>query len=76
MLPDFHDAAVRAAAGEDDPWPNSQRVRRVQGAPGVWEMTWSRNDPDGRATWEWVEIDGEPGIRWRRVGTHAIFSNP
>jgi hypothetical protein len=27
-------------------------------------------------TWEWIEIDGERGVRWRRVGTHDIFSNP
>ena len=33
-------------------------------------------DPDGRATWEWVEIDGDVGVRWRRVGSHAIFRNP
>jgi hypothetical protein len=30
-------------------------------------------DPDGRATWEWVEIDGEPAIRWRRVGDHGVL---
>lgn len=72
----FHDGAVRAASGESGPWPNSMRVKGVQGAPGIWEMTWSRSDPDGRATWEWVEIDGEPGIRWRRVGNHSIFGSP
>jgi hypothetical protein len=26
------------------------RVKRVQGHPGVWEMTWA---PDGRATFEY-----------------------
>jgi hypothetical protein len=67
---------VRAVAGEADPWHNSLRVKRVVGAPDVWEMTWSWSEPDGRATWEWVEIAGEPGIRWRRVGTHAIFRSP
>ena len=72
----FHDGAVRAAAGKDKPWPNSMRVKTVQGARGVWEMTWSMNDPDGRATWEWTEIDGEPAIRWRRVGDHNVFGNP
>ena len=72
----FHDAAVRAAAGESRPWPNSMRIKSVQGARGVWEMTWSMSDPDGRATWEWVEIDGEPAVRWRRIGDHSIFGNP
>ena len=37
---------------------------------------WSMSDPDGRATWEWVDIEGEPGIRWRRFGTHGIYSTP
>jgi hypothetical protein len=52
------------------------RVRKVEGAQGIWEMTWSWNDPDGRATWEWMEIDSEPAIRWRRIGTHEIFKAP
>jgi hypothetical protein len=39
-------------------------------------MTWSMGEPDGRATWEWVEIDGQPAVRWRRVGTHEIFKSP
>jgi hypothetical protein len=67
---------VRAAAGGDDPWHPSLRVKRVVGAPEVWEMSWSWKDPDGRATWEWVEIGGERGVRWRRVGPHAIFKRP
>lgn len=36
-------------------------------------MTWSKDDPDGRATWEWVRIGGEAAIRWRRVGDHSVF---
>ncbi len=72
----FHDAADRAAKGEDNPWPNAMRVKAVQGHPGVWEMTWSENNPDGRATWEWVTIKGESAVRWRRVGTHSIFTDP
>jgi hypothetical protein len=39
-------------------------------------MTWSFSGPDGRATFEWVLVDGEPGIRWRRIGGHAIFGSP
>jgi len=38
-------------------------------------MTWSMNNPDGRATWEWVKIDGEDGIRWRRVGKHDVLGD-
>ncbi len=39
-------------------------------------MTWSFAGPDGRATFEWVTVHGEPAVRWRRVGGHAIFGNP
>ena len=73
LVPEFNVAAERAAAGESSPWPNSMRVKPVQGAKGIWEMTWSMNDPDGRATWEWIRIDGEAAIRWRRVGDHDVL---
>jgi hypothetical protein len=51
------------------------RVRGVEGAPGIFEMTWA---PDGRATFEYgKEISpGEPHIIWRRVGGHDIFGAP
>jgi hypothetical protein len=51
------------------------RVKRVQGSPGVWEMTWA---PDGRATFQYgPELQpGEPHVIWRRVGTHALFREP
>jgi hypothetical protein len=51
------------------------RVRGVQGARGVFEVTWA---PDGRATFEYgpPQIDGEPHVIWRRVGTHDIFGSP
>jgi hypothetical protein len=39
-------------------------------------MTWSFSGPDGRATFEWTEIEAEPAIRWRRVGGHEIFDAP
>ena len=52
------------------------RVGKLEGTAGIWEMTWSKANPDGRATWEWVTIDGEAGIRWRRVGDHGIFKDP
>ncbi len=50
------------------------RVKRVQGYPGVWEMTWAA---DGRASFEYGdEIQGEPHVIWRRIGTHDIFRRP
>jgi len=73
---EFHPALVRRLTDPGAKWPGALRVKGVKGAPGVWEMTWSFSDPDGRATWEWAEIDGETGIRWRRVGSHAIFGDP
>jgi len=72
----FIPAAERHVVDVGSVWPKSLRVKRVQGAPGVWEITWSFSGPDGRATFEWVKIDDQPGIRWRRVGSHAIFSEP
>lgn len=70
----FVRAAERRVEHPGEPWPASLRVKDVEGASGVWEMTWEM--PDGRATFEWVELEGEPGIRWRRVGTHSIFGEP
>jgi len=51
------------------------RVKGVQGAPGIFEMTWA---DDGRATFAYGRAvkDDEPHILWRRIGTHDIFSNP
>jgi mRNA-degrading endonuclease YafQ of YafQ-DinJ toxin-antitoxin module len=51
------------------------RIKRVQGYPGVWEMSWA---PDGRATFEYGEElrPGETHIVWRRIGTHGIFRQP
>ena len=51
------------------------RVKGIQGAAGVFEMTWAR---DGRATFEYGDevIEGNPHVVWRRVGTHAIFKAP
>lgn len=72
----FNEAAERAARGEDRPWPNGLRVKRVRGTDDVWEMTWSMRDPDGRATWQWTTVDGDPAVLWRRLGDHAIFDRP
>jgi len=51
------------------------RVRGVQDAPGVFEMTWA---PDGRATFEYGPSvhEGERHVVWRRIGTHGIFERP
>lgn len=76
VIDQFVPAAERHAADPGASWPKGLRVKRVQGAPGIWEMTWSFAGPDGRATWEWIELEGEPAIRWRRVGGHAVFREP
>lgn len=53
----------------------SLRVKRVQGCPGVWEISWA---PDGRATFSYGEEvrPGDPHVIWRRVGTHDILRRP
>jgi hypothetical protein len=73
---EFHPACGRRLADPAAAWPASLRVRSVAGAPGIWEMTWSFSGPDGRATFEWIQIAGKPGIRCRRIGGHAIFAEP
>ncbi|SRR6266536_91791 len=51
------------------------RVRGIQGAPGIFEMTWA---PNGRATFQYGEPirEGQVHVVWRRVGTHAVFADP
>lgn len=48
------------------------RVKKVQGALGLFEMTWS---PDGRAIFSMDEpvIEGKRHIVWRRLGDHSIL---
>lgn len=75
-LAEFVLACDRFAADPAARWPASLRVKDVEGAPGIWEMTWSFSGPDGRATFEWVQIDGGLGVRWRRIGGHSIFTRP
>ena len=72
----FHTAAVGYRQGPQLGWPKALRVKPVHGAPGIWEMTWSFSGPDGRATFEWVDLAGEPAIRWRRIGGHEVFRKP
>ena len=73
ILPTFNASCDRIATDQTVRFPASLRVKDVESAPGVLEMTWSFSGPDGRATFEWVAIDGERGLRWRRIGGHAIF---
>jgi len=72
----FHPACERYRRDPSVSWPRSLRVKRVQRHPGPWEMTWSFAGPDGRATFEFIEIEGELAIRWRRIGGHEIFGRP
>ena len=48
------------------------RVTGIQGAAGIFEMTWA---PDGRATFEFGDevTKGDPHVVWRRIGTHEVF---
>jgi len=74
-------AAFRAAAAKfvaDLPsgrFRPGLRVRGVQGAAGVFEMTWA---DDGRATFEYGPPvrGGEIHVVWRRIGTHEVFTRP
>ena len=74
-------AAFRAAAAkfvvdlESGSFRPGLRVKGVQGAAGVLEMTWA---DDGRATFEYGSTvrEGETHVVWRRIGTHDIFARP
>lgn len=72
----FVPACDRYAADPSTAWPASLRVKDVENAPGIMEMTWSFSGPDGRATFEWIQLEGKLALRWRRIGGHAIFRNP
>jgi hypothetical protein len=52
------------------------RVKVLRNTAEIWEMTWSFSRPDGRATFHLQEIDGEPILVWRRIGSHDIFKQP
>ncbi len=55
--------------------PRGLRIKGVQHAPGVFELTFA---PDGRATFSFGEArsPGERHVIWRRVGTHAVLKQP
>ena len=78
-------AACDRYVSDATPFPLRLRVKAVKGAPGVFEMTWSFAGPDGRATWDWADVQvvddsgttsTEPAVRWRRIGDHRIFRQP
>ena len=75
-LPDFIAACDRYAVDHATTWPASLRVKAIRSAPGIWEMSWSFAGPDGRATFEWVQVDGQLAVRWRRIGDHAVLRSP
>ncbi len=75
-LNDAYEAHLASGSSNRLQWPKNLRIKDVEGAPGVWEMTWSFSGPDGRATFEYVQIEGEAAIRWRRIGGHDVFKAP
>jgi hypothetical protein len=48
------------------------RVKRIQGAQGLFELTWA---DDGRAVFSYGDSikEGQPHIIWHAVGTHAVL---
>lgn len=57
------------------PFRKGLRVKGIQGAAGIFEMTWA---DDGRATFAYggEVVEGGPHVVWRRIGTHSIFKQP
>lgn len=77
VVTDFHAAAEKfVASGGRHSWPKRLRVQRMSSAPGIWELTWSFASPDSRATFEFVNRDGEVRVLWRRIGNHSVFRAP
>jgi hypothetical protein len=60
---------------ESRDFPPGLRVKGVQGAEGIYEMTWA---PDGRATFQYgpEQIPGQTHVIWRRIGGHEVFGSP
>lgn len=72
----FVPACDRRAGNPGEVWPAALRVKPMKRNGDILEMTWSFSNPDGRATFQWIEVDGEPRIRWRRIGLHDVLNNP
>ena len=75
VLPRCVAACEQFAADPAATRPHALRVRDVEGAPGVFEITFNFSGLDLRATLGWTRIDGAPAVRWRRIGGHAIFKD-
>ena len=75
VIEEFSPACDAFRADPSLPFPERLRVKPVVGARGLFEMTWSFSGPDGRATFEWIDIDAEPAIRWRRIGGDRILAD-
>ena len=80
LLVDGGDAVRQVGVFVEDlrsgrPFRKGLRVKGIQGASGIFEMTWA---DDGRATFEYGDevVKGEAHIVWRRVGTHSVFTRP
>jgi len=76
VLEVFAPACERFRENPARAWPSGLRIKAIEGAKGILEMTWSSAGPDGRATFQFVTVEGELRVRWRRVGGHAIFKAP
>jgi hypothetical protein len=75
VLEEFSPACDAFRATPSTPFLDRLRAKPVVAAPGVFEMTWSFSGPDGRATFDWIDLDGEPAIRWRRIGGLRILAD-
>jgi hypothetical protein len=68
------------AAYETDPtafvWPRGLRFERLQATADICAVTWSFAGPDGRATFQFTTVDGEPCLIWRRIGRHDVYRRP
>lgn len=70
-LPSF----IEALRAKPLAFPPRLRVKRVEGTPRVWEMSFAG---DGRATFTYGRevVPEEPHVVWRRIGDHSIFDDP
>jgi hypothetical protein len=62
--------------GDKRRWPAALRVDAIEGARGVWAVTFSFSGPDIRATFEWDHDENGPRVVWRRIGGHPIYGAP
>lgn len=76
VIPAFNSACDAYIKDPSQPWPARLRVKLMVNQSRIWEMTWSFSGPDGRATFEFADLGGETGVRWRRIGGHGIYTTP